>query len=128
MGMPDEIRCELEVASQGIRPGARFQTRSLFREAEVLTITRDRRLVLHRCRLELEPDVEPRPGARVPRFRRVLGENLDLEYHGDLWLFALDDDSLHERYVARFTHGQLEWIRPFAELSEAQRWVHQGRN
>jgi hypothetical protein len=128
MGMPDEIRCEMKVAGQGIRPGARFQSRSLFRGSEALTIAREGRLVLHRCRFEPTPAIELRPGVRVPQYRRVPVDDFDLDYHGDLWLFARDEDSPHERYVARFTHGQLEWIRPFAELSEAQRWVHQGRD
>ena len=40
--------------------------------------------------------------------------NVDTDFHGDIRLIS--DDGKHEEYVARFTHGTLEWIRPMADV------------
>ena len=44
----------------------------------------------------------------------------DLEFHGDIRLTGLIEGELIE-YAARFTHGTLEWIRPWGEISEMHR-------
>ena len=35
-------------------------------------------------------------------------------FHGDIRLVA--DEGKYQEYVARFTHGTFEWIRPMAEV------------
>src|SRR5579872_7137939 len=39
---------------------------------------------------------------------------VDRHFHGDLRLTA--DDGQYEQYIARFTHGTFEWIRPIDEV------------
>ena len=36
---------------------------------------------------------------------------IDVEFHGDMRLVSMEG---HRQYLARFTHGVLEWIRPLA--------------
>jgi len=38
----------------------------------------------------------------------------DTNFHGDIRL--LSNEGELEEYVARFTHGTLEWIRPLADF------------
>jgi hypothetical protein len=40
------------------------------------------------------------------------GRPVDLDFHGDIRLVTLEGG--YQEYVARFTHGTLEWIRPLA--------------
>lgn len=42
--------------------------------------------------------------------------SVDRDFHGDLRLTADEPD--YERYIARFTHGTFEWIRPSADVPE----------
>jgi hypothetical protein len=47
------------------------------------------------------------------------GTNIDTEFHGDIRLIS--DDREHRQFVARFTHGTLEWIRPIEEVPRSSR-------
>jgi hypothetical protein len=49
-----------------------------------------------------------------------------LDFHGDIKLTPDDDDD-HE-YVVRFTNGTVESVRPFGDLSEAERMLAVRRN
>lgn len=109
MGFFDELRCEVEMPGLGVPEGVVFQTKNVFRTSARLTITRDGRLVNHRYQY-----VET-GNRRVPRGDR------DLEYHGDLLLHGRLADGRSVEYVARFTDGQLAWIRPASERSELHR-------
>lgn len=64
------------------------------------------------------------PSSRVPRRRRTGSyEDEDTGYHGDLRFYAVREDlgladepgSGLLEFRARFTHGDLEWIRPAEE-------------
>jgi hypothetical protein len=46
--------------------------------------------------------------------------SIDMEFHGDMRLSSLVDGKYVE-YVARFTHGTLEWIRPSADVPQILR-------
>lgn len=98
MGMVDTLTCELEMP--GVPNGVYFQTKDLFCYGGHLVITQERRLV-EEIRY------------RDPASRR------DLEYHGDIRLCGEDADRRPLEYVARFTHGQLEWFRAASELPES---------
>jgi hypothetical protein len=129
MGMFDDITCEADLP-EGHPEGKRdFQTKSLGSCLNHYTITKDGRLMLHRYHVE---DLEDDPDApEVPeekplrrflfrRTKRTRLEDLDTEFHGDFDFYDSIEGTRYE-YVARFTHGQLEWIRKLEECSEIQR-------
>ena len=100
MGMFDTIYCEYplpEAAHQTLD----FQTKNLECALDTYTITSDGRLVRHARRGGLW---------KTP-------EDHDVEWplHGDI-RFYTSKDKVWIEYVARFTHGQVEWIRPLAEV------------
>jgi hypothetical protein len=96
--MFDTVYCEYplpEAAHQGLE----FQTKDLERFLGTYTITRDGRLVRH-----------ARRGGRGEPDRDV-----EWPLHGDIRFYTSEDKEWIE-YVARFTHGQVEWIRPLEEV------------
>ena len=121
MGFFDELRCEVEMPGLGVPNGVIFQTKNVFRTSADLTITRDGRLVDHRYEYVETGEVRECHGARLPNYRRVPRGDRDLEYHGDLLLHGRLADGRWVEYVARFTDGQLAWIRSASELSEMHR-------
>ncbi len=116
MGMFDEVYCEADLPT-GHPAGQRsFPTKSLFRLLDRVTITKEGRLVLHSVRYEHAEEED----AALPLMTPIPQGDIDLEFHGDLRLTSTVEDQWIE-YAARFTHGILEWIRPWSELSE----IHQ---
>ena len=118
MGMYDEVECAADLPGKFLIAGRRFQTKSLYRGLDRFTISKNGRLIFNACRYE--PSKEP---AWIPLMTRILTEDIDLEFHGDIWLIT-DEGELQE-YVARFTHGTLEWVRrlPLSDLPEPQRML-----
>jgi hypothetical protein len=110
MGMFDYIRCEIELPNDKISQDDEFQTKSLHCALDHFTITKTGRLVA-KPRKQLDY-------LDAPANER--SEGIDVPFHGDMLMYRLEADKLAD-YVARFTHGTLEWIRPIAELSEAER-------
>ncbi len=51
----------------------------------------------------------------------VAEEQVDMNFHGDLQLRASAPD--YEEYVARFTHGRLEWVEPLETRAASLRTV-----
>jgi hypothetical protein len=48
-------------------------------------------------------------------------EDIDIDFHGDIRLISEQEAAGESReYVARFTHGTLEWVRPMASLPLAE--------
>ena len=112
MGAYDDIHCEADLP-----PGQRdFQTKSLFRCADRLTITKEGRLIFHPPRYlsHLSNDVSSPNATETPV------SVMDLDFHGDIRLTS-NIEARFVEYAARFTHGKLEWIRPWTELSEIHR-------
>jgi hypothetical protein len=116
MGMFDDVYCEADLPPGHSKSGREFQTKSLLCCLDQFTITKEGRLVLHAFRYE--PAGEAMDG--LPSMSRIPAPDIDTEFHGDILLTATSGDGLVE-YVARFTHGNLEWIRPWPEISEIQR-------
>jgi hypothetical protein len=84
------------------------------------TITKDGRLTVEQFRMEDDDEApEPELGSkwRFPRIRRVPLGVADTGFHGDIRFYDSVDGEFFE-YVARFTNGSLEWIRPWAEYPE----------
>lgn len=124
MGMFDYLQCDLpmpdgrEVTKDG------FQTKSLWCSMDRFTITRQGRLIYHRCRYEPGPDREIKPGIMCPQYERVAMGDVNMDYHGDLAIHGTAANDEFLRYVVRFTHGEVEWIRQFEELPEIHRiWL-----
>jgi hypothetical protein len=101
MGMFDTVHCEYPL------PDARhqdleFQTKNLECTLDRYTITRDGRLVRH-----------ARSG-----WGAALDHDVEWPLHGDIRIYTSvkSEDPPWIEYVVRFTHGQVEWIRPLAEV------------
>jgi hypothetical protein len=114
--MCDTVYCEADLPAGHPESERTFQTKSLFPCLDELTITKEGRLILHACRYERAPDA----AERLPLLVRVPEGDVDLEFHGDIRLTSTIESKLVE-YAARFTHGTLEWIRPWLELTDIQR-------
>jgi hypothetical protein len=116
MGMFDTIRCEAPLPDGYTVPDRSFQTKTLCCVADNFTITTQGRLVLHHCRFE-SSSAKGNRGLLVPSPL----DAIDTEYHGDIEMCGFDADKKLIRFAARFTHGDLEWIRPLDELDELHR-------
>lgn len=118
--MFDYVRCDFPVPDGRFRPGTEFQTKSLYCTMERFTITARGRLILHvpaECPLRRPKKVDDRALASpvTPH------TDVDMEFHGDIRMCdSLPGEGLVE-FVVRFTHGILEWIRPYESLTD----VHQ---
>ena len=101
MGMFDTIHCEYPLPDTR-HQDLEFQTKDLECLLSNYTITCDGRLVLH-----------ARGG------RRGLDRDIEWPLHGDLRFYTsikISGESIWVEYVARFTHGLVEWIRPKEEV------------
>jgi len=114
VGMFDYVECAANLPGNPPIAGRQFQTKSLYRGLDHFTISSEGRLIFHSVRYESSPAKGPLPftTAIIPT------GDIDLDFHGDIKLTADEEDM--QEYVARFTHGTLEWVRPFADLSEAE--------
>jgi len=122
--MFDYVTCELPMPDGRQVVKDSFQTKSLWCSMDHFTITAQGRLIYHRCRYEPAADREIKPGMIVLQHKPVAIEDTDIDYHGDLEIHgsAPDDDCV--RYAVRFTHGTVEWIRPWEDLPEIHRtWL-----
>jgi len=114
--MFDYITCELPMPDGRELVKDSFQTKSLYCTSDDFTITAQGRLIHHVCRYDPDEDTEILPGIRIPQYRRVPVEDIDMDYHGDIEIHGATRDDGYFRYAVRFTHGTVEWIRPFDEL------------
>jgi hypothetical protein len=101
MGMFDTVSCEYPLPDPR-HQGLEFQTKSLESLLDHYLITGDGRLM------------------RLARHHGV-GPERDVEWpiHGDLVFYTSEDtpERTWIEYVARFTHGRVEWIRPRARAA-----------
>ena len=113
MGMFDHITCELPMPDGRDLANDSFQTKSLECLMDLYTITAAGRLIYHQRRYFLASESRmPEPVA-----------DIDLNYHGDIEIYAIAGDGMLARYAVRFTHGTVEWIRPFEALRESDRFL-----
>jgi hypothetical protein len=101
MGLFDEIRWDAALPEGHPFDDHIFQTKSLDPCLEHYLVTPEGRLHLVGNGWEDE-DLEHAPGLK----------GVDVEFHGDIRLVSV---KRHREYLARFTHGTLEWIRPLAD-------------
>ncbi len=123
MGFFDTVRCQAPFPDAALGPEPEFQTYSLGRGMGKYTISMEGRLIRHPAMFEISGRTELEPGLTVPYLHRTVSPGYDLSFHGDILLHPIGTASAVE-YVARFTRGTLEWIRPLAGLSETHRnWL-----
>lgn len=119
MGMFDEVKYNAPFPDDRVKPGMWFQTKSLGCGLLHYTINEQGRLIYNRHHYEEDTGHEIREGGVIlPTFNLIKVEDIDTEYHGDIRLYGTAKEDAWLDYVARFTHGTLEWSRPFEELSE----------
>ena len=103
MGLYDEIRWDAALPA-GHPPESRiFQTKSLDQPClDHYVVTAEGRLLLAGNGFEDDGDVAD----------AEISQGIDVEFHGDMRLVSAEGQ---RDYLARFTHGTLEWIRPVAD-------------
>lgn len=101
MGLFDTVHCKYPLPDPR-HQDLEFQTKDLDPALLTYTITRDGRLVRHALR-----------GGRGK-----LDRDIDWPLHGDIRIYTHEKslDPAWVEYVVRFTHGHVEWIRPFEEV------------
>jgi hypothetical protein len=108
MGLYDEVWFEDQLP--GIVSNCRrFQTKSIHSCLDRYIVTKEGRLRLVRSRFLKKDDT----GAETQGDSR----GIDTRFHGDIRLIASDAGTIEE-YIARFTDGTLEWVRPLSEVQE----------
>ena len=110
MGMFDHVTCELPMPDGRELARDSFQTKSLHCLLDRYTITAAGRLIYHQRRYSTSRMPEPIA-------------DIDTHYHGDIEIDATDGDGTLARYALRFTHGTLEWIRPFDALRPSDHFL-----
>jgi hypothetical protein len=118
MGMFDHVTCELPMPDGREVIKDSFQTKSLWCCMDLFTITAAGRLIFHKRRYHCAGEKDERGKPLMPEYVA----DIDLEYHGDIEIYGLSSDKTGVRYAVRFTHGTVEWIRPFEELTELDQW------
>src|SRR5438874_813733 len=123
--MFDYLRCDAPLPDDRMAPDTMFQTKSLQCSLDQFTITREGRLIYHCRHYEAGPKQQLRPAVWLPQYKLVHAEDINMEYHGDILFGGSTRDDKFVEFVARFTHGILEWIRPHEELSEIHKsWFY----
>lgn len=123
MGMFDEVKVLAALPDDRVAPGKMFQTKDLGSCMVQFTITAEGRLIHNKHYYEQDGEREIRGGVRLPNYKLVRVEDIDMDYHGDVLLYAPGKDGKLAEYVARFTHGTVEWIRPYHGADDADnRW------
>jgi hypothetical protein len=106
VGMFDHMTCELPMPDGRDLAKDSFQTKSLECLMDLYTITAAGRLIYHKRRYSTSRMPEPIA-------------DIDMNYHGDIEIYAIAGDGKLARYAVRFTRGTLEWIRTFDALRES---------
>jgi|SRR5580704_1369511 hypothetical protein len=121
MGLFDYVACDVDLPGSLAIAGREFQCRSLYRVLGRFTITLETRLIYHSVRYESAGHPDP-----LPRLIAIPERDIDLDFHGDI-LLTPEEDEL-KKYVVRFTHGAMEWVRPYEEFSQAEQMLALRRN
>lgn len=106
MGMYDTVWFDKDLPDATLA-GRDFQTKSLHQCLDRYTVTRDGRLCL-----------SGNEGLEGDEINLRKEEYVDTGFHGDLRLTSVTGGK-YAQYVARFTHGTLEWVRPIDNTSSA---------
>ena len=110
MGMFDHVTCELPMPDGRELAKDSFQTKSLECLMDLYTITAAGRLIFHKRRYSASRMPEPIA-------------DIDMDYHGDIEIYAVAGDGKLASYALRFTNGTLEWIRTFDALRPSDHFL-----
>jgi hypothetical protein len=119
MGLCDYVTLEGEYPGCALPRGSRCQSQSLYAAGSEFAITAEGKLMQHVYRYENDPE-QLHPLGWTRRKRIHLRDEV-IAYHGDLLLMYLESAAGLKEWVARFTHGRLEWIKPLDDYPEANR-------
>ena len=108
MGCFDIIRCQAKIPGAELLGDREFQTTDLGRRMDRFTISEDGRLIHHRTHRAFGQPVR----------QHIAELNVVVPLHRDITLSGETSDGKYDWFVARFTDGRLEWIRPREILSE----------
>lgn len=108
MGMYDEIWWEAELPSSQPSTSRLFQTKSFDRCLDRYIVTQ-----------EGKPRLVGNAWQNGPFQGQSDPGSVDVDFHGDIWLLSTERPS--QEYVARFTHGRLEWIRLSSDVPPVRR-------
>jgi hypothetical protein len=124
--MYDDLQCNLPVPDGQLPPGSWFQTKTLNCGMDRFTITAQGRLIFHKRRFEAVGErAIVAGGVVIPQQKVAHVEDIDMDYHGDIRIVGSATDGSLAEYVVRFTHGAVEWIRPYATLSDTHKsWFY----
>jgi hypothetical protein len=101
VGMFDTLRFEYPLPDSR-HQDLDFQTKDLECLLDNFTITRDGRLIRN-----------------VWRAGEGFTSGTEWPFHGDIRFYTSAEDKTWIEYVARFTHGHVEWIQPLEEAGQA---------
>jgi hypothetical protein len=119
VGMFDHVTCEPPMPDGRDLAKDSFQTRSLHCLMDLFTITVAGRLIFRKRRYYCAGEIDERGKSRMPEPIA----DIDMNYHGDIEIYAVTDDGKLASYAVRFTHGTLEWIRPFDAIRESDHFL-----
>ena len=98
MGMFDYLHYDAELPDNRVEQGGVFQTKAFARNFIHFRITSTGRLIeINKRSIKAE----------------TFNTDLDLDYHGDVVFGDIGTQGSYVSYVARFTNGNLEWIKSF---------------
>jgi hypothetical protein len=110
MGLIDTIRCQATAPGSELLGDREFQTKGLGCRFDTFTINPAGRLIHHRTQVN---------GRSIP-FKTVLDIDVIAPIHRDLRLTGDDGSGNLCDFVARFTDGRLEWVKPWDAFTEVE--------
>lgn len=122
MGMFDEIKIEYEMPDHEIQDEI-FQTKSFYNAMDNYTLTKEGKLIFHKCHYDMVPE-EERPFYGKPEWdentfyhtmgcmRTIYDGDVVMDYHGIIEIHTIlgkykDDGSTWYSYNLKFTDGVL---------------------
>lgn len=133
MGLYDEVTCKFPLPNlaedEKHIQEAVFQTKSLDPSMDHYTINEQGRLIFNRVEIEVLPEEErPYYGKKewdgspllqmAGAFKMIPMEDIDMEYHGDIYIYEFIDGKWVE-FKVRFTEGSVSKInRIFEEVKK----------
>lgn len=111
MGFFDTLRCKANVPGAELLGDREFQTKDLGKRMDEFTICDDGQLIHHRTHFESGSE----------SWKRIPDRDVVVPLHDDITLIGDSASGESCSFVARFTDGKLEWIRPRDDLSDDHR-------
>lgn len=115
MGMFDVVKCEVPLPDGYT---GELQTKSFDSTLATISIRADGRLLIEEVEYERMPPSawppsKPRRPGLLGELRRKSSQWRDMNFHGEFTFYGSDNETgKWHSYVARFTHGQFEYIIP----------------